>query len=154
MYWSTRLMCGRSDLGQPVRLRVDALPDSEISGVVTELAPTADNVNGVIAYRVTVLPDSTDDRLRDGMSATAVITTAQVDDVILVPNRYIQLDRDNNRAFVYRMIDMEPRLQEVELGLRNERVSQILAGVTDGDELALVTRSAEEQLRGAFFGNE
>ena len=74
------------------------------------------------------------------MSATAIITTAEVDDVVLLPNRYIQRDRESGRAFVYKMVDGEPRLQEVELGLRNERESQILAGLDDGDEVALVTR--------------
>ncbi len=140
------------ELGQPVRLRVDALPDTEIGGVVTEIAPTADDVGGVVAYEVTIVPDATDAPLRAGMSATAIITTAEVGDVVLLPNRYIQLDRENDRAFVYKLVDGAPVLQEVELGLRNERVSQVLAGVQPGDEVALVTQSSEEQLRGALFG--
>ena len=141
-------------LGQPVRIRVDALPDIPINGQVTEISPTAEDVGGVIAYRVTVVPEVADGSVRAGMSATAFVTTAQVEDVVLVPNRYIQLDRENGRAFVYRMIDGAPQLQEVELGLRSERDSQILAGVTDGDELALVTRDSEDALRGVFFGGE
>jgi hypothetical protein len=50
------------------------------------------------------------------------------------------------------MVNGEPVLQEVQLGLRNERESQILAGLTDGDEVALVTQTSEERLRGALFG--
>ena len=141
-------------IGQPVQIRVDALPEAEITGLVTEVAPTAQDVGGVIAYEVTVVPDPMDAPLRAGMSATAIVTTAEVDDVLLVPNRYIQRDRDTGRAFVNKMVGDEPVLQEVELGLRNDRVSQILAGLTDGDELALVTRSSEERLRGALFGGE
>ncbi len=138
-------------LGQSVTVRVDALPNTDITGVVSEIAPTASDVGGVIAYAVTIVPNGDDAPLRAGMSATAIITTAQVDDVLMVPNRYIQLDRDSGRAYVYRMVDGVPVLQEVELGLRNERASQVLAGLTDGDEVAFITRSAEEQLRGAFF---
>lgn len=141
-------------VGQPVRIRVDALPDSDLSGVVTAVSSTADNVSGVIAYEVTIVPDPGDAPLRSGMSATTFITTAQVDDAVLVPNRFIQLIRDTGRAYVYKLVDGEPVLQEVELGLRNDRESQILAGLDDGDELALVTRSSEEELRGAFFGGE
>lgn len=138
-------------VGQPVRLSVDALPDSELTGKVTKISPTANNVSGVIAYEVTVTPDPTDAPLRAGMSATAIITTAGVDNVVLLPNRFIQIDRESRRAFVYKLVNGEPVLQEVELGLRNERESQILAGLTDGDEVALVTQTSEERLRGVLF---
>jgi len=139
-------------VGQPVRLSVDALPDTTITGKVIEISPTASNVNGVVAYEVTVAPDPTDQPLRVGMSATAIITTADVDDVVLVPNRFITVDRDTGEAYVYKMVDGAPVRQQIELGLRNERESQILAGVQDGDILAFVTQSSEEQLRGALFG--
>ena len=141
-------------VGQPVRIRVDALPDTEITGIVASISPTAQDVGGVIAYEVTVIPEPVDAPLRAGMSATAIITTAEVNDVVLLPNRFIQRDRDSGRAFVYRMLNDEPVLQEVTLGLRNERESQILSGLADGDEVALVTQSSEEQLRGALFGGE
>ncbi len=140
-------------VGQTVRLRVDALPDRDLTGRVTEIAPVANNVSGVIAYEVTVTPDPSDAPLRAGMSATAIITTAQVDNVILLPNRFIQLDRETDQAFVYKMVNNQPVLQEVELGLRNEQESQILAGLNDGDSVALVSRSAGEQLRQIFGGD-
>lgn len=140
------------EIGQPVTIRVDAFPEQEFTGKVTEIAPTANNVSGVIAYAVTVVPDPTDAPLRAGMSATAVITTADVDNAVLVPNRFIQLDRDSGQAFVYKIAGGQPVLQEVELGLRNERESQVLAGLDDGDTLALITASGAEQLRGLFTG--
>ena len=139
-------------VGQPVRLSVDALPDTTITGKVIEIAPTASNVNGVVAYVVTVAPDTTDQPLRVGMSATAIITTADVDDVVLVSNRFITVDRNTGEAYVYKMVDGAPVRQQIELGLRNERESQVLAGLQDGDILAFVTQSSEEQLRGALFG--
>jgi len=139
-------------VGQPVRLTVDALPDAEIAGTVTKISPTAANVNGVIAYEVTVVPDATDAPLRAGMSATASITTANVDDALLLSNRFIQIDRDTGRAYVYKMVSGAPALQEVELGLRNERQSQILAGLQPDDEVALVSLTGEERLRALFGG--
>jgi len=139
-------------VGQSVQIRVDAFGDEELTGRVTEIAPTANNVGGVIAYEVTIVPDATDLPLRAGMSATANITTADVPDAVLVSNRFITLDRDSGEAFVYRIVNGAPALQAVELGLRNERESQIVAGLNAGDELALVTASSAEQLRNAFFG--
>jgi HlyD family secretion protein len=138
--------------GQPVRLSIDALPESEITGKVTRISPTAANVNNVVAYEVTIVPDPLDAPLRAGMSATAIITTAEVDDVVLIPNRYITLDRDTGKAYVYKLVDNQPALQEVELGLRNERESQVLAGLDAGDTIALITQSGAEQLRALFGG--
>ena len=139
-------------VGQTARISVDALPDRDLTGSISSVSSTASDINGVIAYEVEIVPDETEAPLRAGMSATAIITTAQVDDVLLIPNRYIQLDRETGQAFVYRIINDAPALQEVELGLRNESQSQIVAGVNEGDQIALITRSSEEELRDAIFG--
>lgn len=139
-------------LGQTVRLSLDALPDADISGQVTKVSPTAREVGGVVAYEVEIVPETTDAQLRAGMSATAIITTAQVDNILLVPNRYIQLDRESGRAFVQKIINDVPTLQEVEMGLRNDRFTQVLAGLTQTDQIALIRASSEEQLRSAIFG--
>jgi HlyD family secretion protein len=140
------------EVGQPVRLTIDALPGTEVTGEITEIAPTPTNASGTVAYVVTIVPDPVDAPLRVGMSATASITTAEVNDAIVVPNRFIQLDRESGDASVYKLVDGKPVRQQVELGLRNERASQILAGVAEGDEIALVTLSSEEQLRQGLFG--
>ncbi|MBI1297500.1 HlyD family efflux transporter periplasmic adaptor subunit [bacterium] len=139
-------------MGQTVRLSLDALPDADITGEVVRVSPTASNVGGVVAYEVEIVPNANDAQLKAGMSATAIITTAEVDNVILVPNRYIQLDRETGQAFVQKMIGGTPALQEIELGLRNDRFSQVVAGLTDSDEVALIRTSTEDRLRGALFG--
>jgi len=139
-------------VGQTVRLSLDALPDANITGSVTSVSPTARDVGGVVAYEVEIVPDPTDAPLRAGMSATAIITTAEVDNVLLVPNRYIQLDRESGRAFVQKMIGGVPALQEIDMGLRNDRFTQVLAGLSDGDSIALIRTSSADQLRGALFG--
>lgn len=139
-------------VGQPVRLSVDALPDAKITGKITKIASTAANVNNVVAYEVTIVPDPTEAPLRVGMSATAIVTTAEVDDVILVPNRYITLDRNTGKAYVYKVVNKQPVPQEVELGLRNDTQSQVIAGLNAGDEIALVSQTGVEQLRSLFGG--
>ena len=139
-------------IGQTVRLSLDALPDADIAGQVTKLSPTARDVGGVVAYDVEIVPETTDAQLRAGMSATAIITTAKVDNILLVPNRYIQLDRESGRAFVQKIINNVPTLQEIEMGLRNDRFTQVLAGLADADQIALIRTSSEDQLRSAIFG--
>ncbi len=139
-------------VGQTVRLSLDALPDADITGQVVKVSPTARDVGGVVAYEVEIVPDTTVAQLRAGMSATAIITTARVDNILLIPNRYIQLDRESGRAFVRKIISDVPTLQEIEMGLRNDRFTQVLAGLAETDSIALIRASSEEQLRSAIFG--
>ncbi len=140
------------EVGQSVALRIDALPDTPLTGTVTQISPASQNVGGVVAYELTIVPDATDAPLREGMSATAVITTADVPNAILLPNRFITLNRETNEASVYKMVDGTPVPQSVELGLRNETVSQIVSGLDEGDVAVLVTLTGAEQLQRAFSG--
>ena len=107
-----------------------------------------------MAYEVEIVPASADcpiegwyERHRDHYHRQ------RVDNVLLVPNRYIQLDRESGQAFVQKLINGAPTLQEIEMGLRNDRSTQVLAGLSDEDEIALIRTSSEEQLRSAIFGN-
>ncbi len=139
-------------VGQGVSLIMDALPDSQLTGQVTSISPTANEVGSTITYEVEIVPDPTDAPMREGMSATAIITTAQVDNVLLIPNRYVRFDRDKNKYFVFKVLNDEPVLAEIKIGLRNERESQIMAGLTDTDQVALLHVDRERELMSAIFG--
>ena len=136
--WVDELDMRQIELGQPAQMTIEALPGVSLTGKVTEISPTARKVSGVIAYEVTILPERNDAPLRAGMSAAAVITTGQVVDSVIVPNRFIQLDRQTNQAFVYKLVNHAPTVQEIQLGLRNERESEILTGLTSEDAVVLL----------------
>lgn len=138
--------------GQEVRLVLDALPDADLAGRVTSISPTANEVGSTITYEVEIVPEPTEAPLRAGMSATAIITTARVDNVLLIPNRYVQFDRDKNKYYVQKVVNGAPVLAEINIGLRNERESQILAGLSDGDQIALLAVDRQQQLASAIFG--
>lgn len=90
------------EVGQPVKVKVDALGDKEISAVVTQKNPlavsksdtqgglsTRVNVQEAKEFKVTVeLREMTDEirnGLRPGMSATATVTTEVKNNVVAVP---------------------------------------------------------------------
>jgi len=89
-------------VGQPVKVKVDAFGDKEITGEVTQKTPlavgksqtsgglsTQINVQEAKEFRVVIeikdAPDEIRNGLRPGMSATAVITTKTVENVFTVP---------------------------------------------------------------------
>lgn len=126
-------------LGQEVAVSVDALPDTAVSGTITEIAPTSATSGGVVTYLVTINIDSTQaETLRPGMSANASIVVDEVDDVLIVPNWAIRLNRETGQAFV-NLQQADGTIEEVvvETGLRNEQFSEVLAGLSAGDTVVL-----------------
>ena len=97
-------------IGQKVKVKVNALKGMEIEGEVVEKAAAAQTRAGQtiaqttvagargakdfrVVIRLTTMSDETRDRLRPGMSATAVITTGRSENVITVPLQSI-VERD------------------------------------------------------------
>ncbi|CAN5761446.1 hypothetical protein BH10CHL1_BH10CHL1_16440 [soil metagenome] len=93
------------------------------------ISPTANRISGLIAYEVTIVPQATQAPLRAGMSATAVITTAQVNNAVLLSNRFIQIDHQTKQAFVYKMVNQQTVLQKIQFGLRTDTASQVLTAI-------------------------
>lgn len=138
--------------GQPVNITLDALPAAQLTGHIDYIAPTPTSLAGVVSYDVTVVIDETDTPLRSGLSATASIITEELKDVLVVPNRAIQIDRSSGRAFVEKVENGIPVRTEIEIGSRNEVQSEVLRGLAEGDTLALRTGTGLDRLRNTFFG--
>ncbi len=143
---------GRVVEGQPVTVTLDALPGEALSGWVDAIAETASLDAGVVSYKVTIRLKPTTAPLRAGMTATVDIVTERRENVLLVPNRFVRLDRASGRAFVDKLVEGEPVSVEIQIGLRDETYSEVLTGLQEGDVIVLVTESSREQLRRAVGG--
>jgi multidrug efflux pump subunit AcrA (membrane-fusion protein) len=119
--------------GQDVAIDIDALPDAMITGRVKRIAPAASQIGGVVVYQVTIVLEDTDLPLRVGMSATADITTQELEDVLQVPNWAIRIDRETGQTLVNLLQDNEVKETEVRIGVRGEDFSQVLSGLEEGD---------------------
>lgn len=143
---------GRLSEGQRVQITLDALPEAELSGHIERISPTPTNTGGVTAYNVVVVIDEANTPLRSGLSATASIITEELNDILRVPNRAIQIDRSTGKAYVEKMVDGVPTRTEITLGARNDEYSQVLSGLSKGDELAIRSGTGLERLRSTMFG--
>ncbi len=125
--------------GQAVAVTVDAVPDEVITGRVERIAPTSLVVGGAVNYLVRVVLDPSQAALRAGMSATAEVTVATVEQVLLAPNWAIRRDRRTGQAFVSLKEGEALREAPIVTGLRGDDYTEVKSGVSVGDVAAVST---------------
>ncbi len=131
---------------QPVVITVDALPDQTLTGRVNYIAPTATDTGGVVTYKVIIGLDKTDLPVRGGMSANSDVITEVRDNVLIVPNWTIRIDRQTGKSYVY--VKRGDNVEEIEIvtGLRNANESEVVSGLKEGEVLVVPQKSG-------FFGS-
>ena len=142
---------GRIAEGQPVTITLDALSGETLIGRIDRVAQTAEVDSGVVTYKVTISLEPTAAALRAGMTANADIVTERRDSVLLAPNRFIRVDRLTGKTFVDRLVGGQAQPVEIQIGLRDEFSSEVLAGLAEGDLIVLIEASSREQLQQTFM---
>ena len=133
---------GQIAAGQKATVTLDALSGLTIEGTVTDIAPSpaTSGSDTIVTYEVTITlnTDGKDIGLRSGMTANATIATKEYKDAVVVPNKAIQTDRSTDETIKYvEKVDErgEVTRTEVKLGLRSGSVTQVLAGLAEGDKV-------------------
>jgi HlyD family secretion protein len=127
--------------GQPAEITLETWPSEVLSGAVASISPRATQDNSaVVSYRVYLSLGETDLPLLVGMTANARLLTNSYEDVLLVPNAAINVDRSRGTFSVNRVITDAQGVQSVEavpvtIGLRDGRYTQITSGLQEGDTL-------------------
>ena len=139
---------GRVRVGQGATVTLDAFPDQELRGTVSRIAPTATIQQGVVTYNVRVDLAPTELAVKPGMTANADIVVARKEKVLLVPNRAIR--SSGGRRVVEVLGEEGPREVPVEVGLRNERMTEILSGLSEGQQVVISIRPTSNFFQGGF----
>lgn len=121
----------RIDVGDIAQVMVDTHPGKVFTGTVSNISPVADPVSRT--FKVEIIVPNNDLGLRAGMYARVNIVTEEHKDVLLVPAKSI-LQRDGVDV-VFLAEGDEARMRYVETGLSNGEVTEIIAGVKEGDEV-------------------
>ncbi len=122
--------------GQPVTLSFDAILDKQYNGVVSQVAPVGDAIQGVVQFNVTVELTDADANVKPGMTAAVNIIVDQINDVLLVPNRAVRLV--NSQRVVYTLVNGQLKQVNITLGASSDTESQVLQGdLKVGDEVVL-----------------
>jgi RND family efflux transporter MFP subunit len=131
---------GRLQLGQKVRVMVDAIPDKEFAAQIDWISPIASLVfkGGSTAeksFPARATMQNLDDRLRPGMSSTAEIIIERQPNMLLIPAR-ASFDKDGKPA-VYVQQGKNFVVRPIEVGRRNDDDIIVTNGLKEGEIVTL-----------------
>lgn len=131
---------GRIQVGQPLTIRVDAIPDREFAGHIAQISATAstDFTAGwpfPKDFTVHIAIDHPDPRLRPGMQAGLRVATGSVHDGILIPSQALFHDSGQTVAYVLNGRKFVER--PIEVARRGSDQLLIARGVEPGERVAL-----------------
>ena len=131
---------GKLQIGQMVRVRVDALPDKELMAELDWISPIA-----AIQYRGMGLSEKTfparatlknlDPRLRPGMSASSEVLIESETNAVMIPVRASFVNKGKPAVWVRRGTGYEMR--GIEVGKRNEVDMVVSKGLKEGETVYL-----------------
>ena len=140
----------RVAVGQPVTIGLDAYPDASINAKVTDVAASATTIQGVVNYVVTVSLQASQVPVKIGMTANANIVVANKENVLLVPNRAVRA-ASNKRFVTVQKAPGQTQEVEVKLGLANEQETEVLSGVSEGQQV-VTSITVQNPITGGGFG--
>jgi RND family efflux transporter MFP subunit len=123
-------------VGQPVDLSFDAILNKQYKGVVNQVSPVGDAIQGVVQFNVTVEITDADPNVKPGMTAAVNVIVDQITDALLVPNRAVRLL--NGQRVVYILVNDQLNKIDITLGATSDTNSQVVAGdLQVGDKVVL-----------------
>ena len=140
---------GRVAVGQRVTLRLDAHPDDELRGTITNAARTVQRKKGtqdpLKVLRVEIALDRTDPAtMRPGMRFQGTIELGRVRSAVLIPREAVFVGA--NGPFAYRRGTFSVSTVPLRLGRENDRFVEVLRGIEPGDRV-LVAKEKEEETK-------
>lgn len=157
---------GQVKVGQAVTFTVDAYPDDEFQGTVTQVRLNPTTESNVVTYEVIVDAPNPELKLIPGLTANLTIYVVQEKDILTVPASALRFmpqeypdaqnlpavaqgaapSPDAKRVWVLRDNTLYPT--NVTTGVSNGSAVQILEGVSQGDVVAIDYSAASDAMAG------
>ena len=130
-------------VGQQVDITVDALVDPAdpeagpaLQGRVLGIAPTGQNVGGIVSFYTTISIENPVERLRSGMTADAAVRTQVAPNVLRVPTSAVGRI-DGRPSVTITGPDGDPETVPFEPGLVGDAYTEVRSGLRPGQDVRL-----------------
>lgn len=133
----------RLKVGQAVTLRVEAIPDLSLVGLVDRIAPQATFRNGVKGFSTRIILKNAEDKVRPGMTANLSIPLISAGNVLAIPLGAVFADQDDRYVYV-KKDDGHFERRPIQLGVSDFDYAEVTKGLNGGEVVSLVTPSARE----------
>ena len=143
---------GDMNIGQPVEITLDALPNLVLDGLVARIDLSPEVGSASTQYPVRVELESQDNLVRVGMTSALSILVADVENTLLIPNWALRFDPETGEVFVIVIEGESLERRPITLGLRNDTFSQVLSGLQPGESISATIEERPENGGGFFFG--
>lgn len=146
---------GRIAVGNRAVFTVDAYDDKSFPAEIAEVRFAPETIDGVVTYKAVLTIDNSDMLLRPGMTATADITVADIEDALVVPNAALRYapprspdegEANDERSGLLGMLMPDAPEEQVQGDARSLWVMredapleiEVLAGDSDGSVTAIL----------------
>jgi HlyD family secretion protein len=124
---------GKLEESMPVRIKVGALPDQKVEGILYRISPQAKKEENTTLFDLEIHITSTGGKpLRAGYSANADIIITEKRDVLITPERLVHFDTDSTWVEVQEP-DQSITRRHVVTGLSDGLQVEIAEGLQEGD---------------------
>lgn len=129
---------GSIKLAQKAEIVLDAYPDDRIPGVVDKIAYDSKTVNNVTTYIADVLPNSTPDAMRSGMTANVSFFLDAKNDVLCLPTNAVRISGGKSYVLVKpKLGTADPVRQEVKTGISDGNKIEITEGLKESENVLI-----------------
>lgn len=139
--------------GMEVQYTILSEPDRVFTGVLNSVDPGLTTLSDgsyegsieagtAVYYYGKLLADNKDGSLRIGMTTQNTITIGEARGVLVVPS--IAVTQHEGRSFVRVMEKKKPVEREIETGLSDNMYTEVISGLSEGDEVVAAQMTAEE----------
>jgi multidrug efflux pump subunit AcrA (membrane-fusion protein) len=146
---------------QKATLTFDAIDDLTITGKVSDVDTVGTVSQGVVTYTVKIAFDTQDERVKSGMTVNASIITDVKTDALLIPNSAVKMNGEEYYVEVFSpalhtaedangtMSKIPPSQKTVTVGIANDSQTEILSGLSEGDQVVERTVTAASLAKAA-----
>jgi len=138
---------GRLQMGQKVEVTWDAVPGRVWTGAVNSVPSTVKRSGNRNVGETTCLIDNKDLRLLPNINVGVTIVVAAHNSVLTLQRDALHID--DNKAYVFRIVDSRLKRQAIEFSLQNLTRVEITSGLSEGDAVAMPAEETKPLTDGA-----